>query len=61
MRLPGGYEGDDDLDDEVVTPRGVTVVTHPDDWVWLRQTLQLRSGGRHPGSDPVMSGSVGAP
>lgn len=46
VRLPGEYEGDDDLDDdEAVISRWTTVVTHSDELGWLRETLQLRTDG----------------
>ena len=37
VRLPGGYEGADDLDDGVASARWTTVVTHPDELGWLRE------------------------
>jgi hypothetical protein len=43
VRLPGGYEGADDLDDGAASARWMTVVTRPDDLGWLREALQLRT------------------
>lgn len=45
VRLPGRYEGnddlDDDLDDDAAITRWTTVVAHPDELGWLRQALAL--------------------
>ena len=43
VRLPGGYEGADDLDDGVALERWTTVVAHPDELGWLREALQLHT------------------
>ena len=43
VRLPGDYEGADDLDDDVAITRWTTVVLHPDELGWLREALQLRA------------------
>ncbi|MDY7089587.1 MAG: hypothetical protein SYR96_31345 [Actinomycetota bacterium] len=40
VRLPGAYEGADDLDDGTASQRWTTVVTHPDELGWLRAALQ---------------------
>jgi hypothetical protein len=40
VRLPGDYEGADDLDDGAVH-RWTTVVTHPDELGWLREAREL--------------------
>jgi hypothetical protein len=39
VRLPGDYEGADDLDDGVAVQRWTTVVAHPDELGWLREAL----------------------
>ena len=49
VRLPGRYEGDDDLDDDAdddldddaAITHWTTVVAHPDELGWLRQALAL--------------------
>src|SRR5512144_1759100 len=41
VRLPGQYEGDDDLDDDAAITCWTTVVAHPDELGWLRQALAL--------------------
>ena len=41
MKLPGEYEGDDDLDDGTAIRRWTTVVLHPDELGWLREALAL--------------------
>jgi hypothetical protein len=43
VRLSGDYEGADELDDDAVTSRWTSVVTHPDELGWLREALQLRA------------------
>ena len=43
VRLLGGYEGADDLDDGVVASRWTTVVIYPDELGWLCEALQLRA------------------
>lgn len=42
VRLPGTYEGEDDLDDDAAINRWSTVVTHPDELGWLREALHHR-------------------
>ncbi|RKF24831.1 hypothetical protein [Micromonospora globbae] len=44
VRLPGDYEGADDLDEGTAVRRWTTVVTHPDELGWLREALQLLAG-----------------
>ena len=39
VKLPGEYEGDDDLDDGTAIRRWTTVVLHPDELGWLREAL----------------------
>ena len=52
VRLPGGYEGADDLDDGAASARWTTAVTHPDDLGWLREALQLRTENPAEEDDP---------
>jgi hypothetical protein len=40
VRLPGGYEGADNLDDGVVASRCTTVVIYPDELGWWREALR---------------------
>lgn len=40
VRLPGGYEGADEIDDDAAISRWTTVVTHPDELGWLREALR---------------------
>jgi hypothetical protein len=42
VKLPGDYEGDDDLDDTAIR-RWTTVVFYPDELGWLRETLALNA------------------
>jgi hypothetical protein len=51
VRLPGDYEGADELDDDVATSRWTSVVTHPDELGWLREALQLRADDDENGLD----------
>jgi hypothetical protein len=39
VKLPGEYEGDDDLQDGTTIRRWTTVVLHPDELGWLREAL----------------------
>jgi hypothetical protein len=39
VKLPGEYEGDDDLEDGTAIRRWTTVVLHPDELGWLREAL----------------------
>ncbi|MEW2386311.1 hypothetical protein AB0873_30135 [Micromonospora sp. NPDC047707] len=48
VRLPGDYEGADDLDDDVAITRWTTVVLHPDELGWLREALALRTEATDP-------------
>ena len=48
MKLPGEYEGDDDLDDSAAIRRSATVVLHPDELGWLRKALAPDAGGEDP-------------
>jgi hypothetical protein len=41
VRLPGQYEGDDDLDDNAAIIRWTSVVLHTDELGWLREALEL--------------------
>jgi hypothetical protein len=49
VRLPGSYEGDDDLPDGVAAHRWTTVALYPDELGWLREALILNAaaGGYH--------------
>jgi hypothetical protein len=42
VRLPGTYEGEDEIDDDAAITRWTTVVTHPDELGWLREALRHR-------------------
>jgi hypothetical protein len=44
VRLPGDYEGADELDDRAAMHRWTIVVTHPDELGWLREALQALTG-----------------
>jgi hypothetical protein len=44
VRLPGDYEGADELDDGTAIRRWRTVVAHPDELGWLRESLQHLAG-----------------
>ena len=41
VKLPGEFEGDDDLEDGTAIRRWTTVVLHPDELGWLREALAL--------------------
>ena len=43
VRLPGEYEGDDDLEDGTAIRRWTTVVLHPDELGWLREALAINA------------------
>jgi hypothetical protein len=45
VKLPGEFEGDDDLDDGTAIRRWTTVVLHPDELGWLREALALSDEG----------------
>ena len=51
VKLPGEYEGDDDLDDGTAARRWTTVVLHPDELGWLREALALNAEGGDPDDD----------
>jgi hypothetical protein len=48
VKLPGEYEGDDDLADGIAIRRWTTVVLHPDELGWLREALALDAEGGDP-------------
>ncbi len=41
VKLPGDYQGDDDLEGGIAIRRWTTVVLHPDELGWLREALVL--------------------
>jgi hypothetical protein len=43
VRLPGAYEGDDEIDDDAAISRWSAVVTHPDELGWPREALRHRA------------------
>lgn len=43
VKLPGEYDGDDDLDDEAAIRRWTTVALYPDELGWLRESLALNA------------------
>jgi hypothetical protein len=43
VKLPGEYDGDDDLDDDVAIRRWTTVALYPDELGWLREALALNA------------------
>lgn len=43
VKLPGEYDGDDDLDDDAVIRRWTTVALYPDELGWLREALALNA------------------
>ncbi len=46
VRLPGGYEGDNELPDAgAAVSRWTSVVLHPDELGWLREALALNAAG----------------
>jgi hypothetical protein len=51
VKLPGEYEGDDDLDNGTAIRRWTTVVLHPDELGWLREALALDAEGEDPDDD----------
>ena len=51
VKLPGEYEGDDDLEDGTVIRRWTTVVLHPDELGWLRAVLALDARDAGPGDE----------
>ena len=51
VKLPGEYEGDDDLDDGIAIRRSTTVVLHPDELGWPREALALNAEAENPHDD----------
>ena len=51
VKLPGEYEGDDDLEDGTAIRRWTTVVLHPDELGWLREALAADAEGGDPDDD----------
>ncbi|MFG3701536.1 hypothetical protein ACGF5C_27040 [Micromonospora sp. NPDC047620] len=45
VKLPGVYDGDDDLDDDAAIRRWTTVALYPDELGWLREVLALNDRG----------------
>jgi hypothetical protein len=45
VKLPGEYDGDDDLDDDMAIRRWTTVALYPDELGWLREALALNAEG----------------
>jgi hypothetical protein len=43
VKLPGGYDGGDDLDDHAAIRRWTTVALYPDELGWLREALALNA------------------
>ena len=43
VKLPGEYDGDDDLDDGAASHRWSTVALYPDELGWLREALALNA------------------
>lgn len=43
VKLPGEYQGDDDLEDGIAIRRWTTAVLHPDELGWLRKALALNA------------------
>jgi hypothetical protein len=43
VKLPGAYDGDDDLDDDAAICRWTTVALYPDELGWLREALALNA------------------
>jgi hypothetical protein len=43
VKLPGEYDGDDDLDDNTAIRRWTTVALYPDELGWLREALALNA------------------
>ena len=51
VKLPGEFEGDNDLEDGTAARRWTTVVLHPDELSWLREALALSAEGGDPDDD----------
>ena len=51
VKLPGEYQGDDDLDDGIAIRRWTTVVLHPDELGWLREALALDAEDADPADE----------
>lgn len=51
VKLPGEFEGDDDLADGTAIRRWTTVVLHPDELGWLREALALDAESEDPDDD----------
>lgn len=51
VKLPGEYQGDDDLGDGIAIRRWATVVLHPDELGWLREALALNTNDADPDED----------
>jgi hypothetical protein len=45
VKLPGEYDGDDDLDDDAAIRRWTTTALYPDELGWLREALALNAAG----------------
>jgi hypothetical protein len=43
VTLPSRYDGEDDLPDGAAVRRWTTVVLHPDELGWLRETIALNT------------------
>jgi hypothetical protein len=43
VKVPGAYEGDDDLNDDAAIRRWTTVALYPDELGWLREALALNA------------------
>jgi hypothetical protein len=43
VKLPGEYDGADDLDNDAAIQRWTTVTLHPDELGWLREALALNA------------------
>ncbi|ETK35291.1 hypothetical protein [Microbispora sp. ATCC PTA-5024] len=43
VKLPGSYEGDDDLPEGAAACRWTTVALYPDELDWLREALALNA------------------
>ena len=51
VKLPGEFEGDDDLEDGIAVRRWTTVVLHPDELGWLHEALALDAEGEDPNDE----------
>lgn len=51
VKLPGEYDGDDDLEDGIAIRRWTTVVLHPDELGWLREALAADAEDGNPDDD----------